>query len=93
LFTNALKPGTPAIGFDFKYDRPGLGEGGTRLPTVDGNEVARKSTLQTTIPLLMSSDETFDVEIDSRTALNNDYTLPFRFSGTINKLKPGPSQV
>jgi hypothetical protein len=43
----------------------------------------------------MSIDETFDVGVDTRTPVNDDYKLPFRFTGTINKLtfKLGPSQL
>ena len=46
--------------FDFKYDGPGLGKGGTGVLSVDGKELARK-TIKHTIPILMSIDETFDV--------------------------------
>jgi arylsulfatase len=48
-----------------------------------------------TIPLLMSIDETFDVGSDTRTAVNDDYKLPFRFIGTIDKLtfNLGPEQL
>jgi arylsulfatase A-like enzyme len=90
----ALKPGKHTIVFDFKYDGPGPGKGGTGVFTVDGEELARK-TIKHTIPLLMSIDETFDVGIDTRTAVDNDYQLPFRFTGTIDKLtfKLGPSQL
>jgi len=72
LLSSALKPGTLTIVFNFKYEGPGPGKDGTGLLTVDGNEVARKS-IPHTIPLLMSINETFDVGIDGRTAVNNDY--------------------
>ena len=38
------------------------------------------------------SDETFDIGIDTRTGVDDSYKLPFRFTGTINKLtfKLGP---
>jgi arylsulfatase len=53
---------------------------------VDGKEVARK-TIPHTSPFLMTIDETFDVGVDTRTGVDdNDYQLPFRFTGTINKL-------
>ena len=39
----ALKPGKHTIVFDFKYDGPGPGKGGTGVLTVDGKEYARKS--------------------------------------------------
>jgi arylsulfatase A-like enzyme len=39
----ALKPGKHTIVFDFKYDGPGPGKGGTGVLTVDGKELARKT--------------------------------------------------
>jgi arylsulfatase A-like enzyme len=94
LLADALKPGKHTIVFDFKYDGPGPGKGGTGVFTVDGNEIARKK-MDHTIPLLMSIDETFDVGSDTRTAVNDDYKLPFRFTGTIDKLtfNLGPEQL
>jgi len=91
---SALKPGKHTIVFDFKYDGPGPAKGGTGVLTVDGKELARK-TIPHTIPLLMAIDETFDVGVDTRTGLDDSYTLPFRFTGTIDKLtfKLGPSQL
>ena len=38
----ALEPGKHTIVFDFKYDGPGPGKGGTGVMTVDGKEFARK---------------------------------------------------
>src|SRR5208283_2133571 len=49
---SALKPGEHTIVFDFKYDGPGPGKGGTGVLKVDGKEVARKK-IPHTIPLLM----------------------------------------
>ena len=94
VLAEALKPGRHTIVFDFKYDGPGLGKGGTGVFTVDGKEVARKK-IEHTIPTLMAIDETFDIGMDTRTGVNDDYKLPFRFTGTINKLtfKLGPSQM
>ena len=94
FFGRELKPGKHTLVFDFKYDGPGPGKGGTGVFTVDGKELARK-TIPHTIPLLMSIDETFDIGIDTRTPVDDSYELPFRFTGTINKLtfKLGPSQM
>jgi arylsulfatase len=94
VLADALKAGEHTIVFDFKYDGPGPGKGGTGVMMVDGKELARK-TIPHTIPLLMSIDETFDVGIDTRTAVDSDYQVPFRFSGTINKLTfhLGPEQL
>jgi arylsulfatase A-like enzyme len=91
---DGLKPGKHAIVFDFKYDGPGAGKGGTGVLTVDGKELARK-TVPHSIPFLMAIDESFDIGSDTRTGVNDDYKLPFRFTGTIDKLtfKLGPSQL
>ena len=94
LFGRALKPGKHTLVFDFKYDGPGPGKGGTGVLTVDGKELARK-TIPHTIPLLMSIDETFDIGVDTRTPVDDSYAVPFRFTGTINKLtfNLGPEQL
>jgi arylsulfatase len=94
LFGEALKPGKHTLVFDFKYAGPGPGKGGTGVLTVDGRELATK-TIPHSIPLLMSIDETFDVGVDTRSGVDDSYTLPFRFTGTIDKLtfKLGPSQL
>ncbi len=62
--------------------------------TVDGRELARK-TVAHTVPLLMTVDETFDVGLDTGTGVDESYKLPFKFTGTIDKLtfKLGPSQM
>ena len=90
----SLKPGKHTIAFDFKYAGPGPGKGGTGVLSVDGKELARK-TIEHTIPLLMTVDETFDIGIDTRTPVDDSYKVPFRFNGTINKLtfKLGPEQL
>ncbi len=94
VLADALKPGKHTIVFDFKYDGPGPGKGGEGVLKVDGNEIARKK-IPHTIPLLMTVDETFDIGSDTRTAVNDDYKLPFRFTGTIDKLtfNLGPEQL
>jgi arylsulfatase A-like enzyme len=90
-----LTAGKHAIVFDFKYDGPGPGKGGTGVLSVDGNQVATQ-TVPHTIPFLMSIDETFDVGVDTRTPVDdNDYQVPFRFTGKLNKLtyKLGPEEL
>jgi len=91
---SALKPGKHTIVFDFKYDGPGPGKGGTGVLSVDGKEYARKS-IPHSIAFLMAIDESFDIGIDTRTGVDDSYKLPFRFTGTIDKLtvKLGPSQL
>jgi arylsulfatase A-like enzyme len=94
LFARPLTPGKHTIIFDFKYDGPGLAKGGTGVLSVDGHELSKK-TIEHTIPLLMSVDETFDVGVDTRTPVDDSYEVPFRFTGKIDKLtfKLGPSQI
>lgn len=81
----SLKSGKHTIAFDFKYDGPGPGKGGTGVLTVDGR-VLSKQKMEHTIPFLMSLDESFDIGMDTRTPVDDSYKLPFRFTGTINKL-------
>ena len=94
LLGQPLAPGKHTLVFDFKYDGPGPGKGGTGVFTVDGKELAKK-TIPHTIPMLMAIDETFDIGSDTRTGVDDSYKLPFRFTGTIDKLtfKLGPSQM
>jgi arylsulfatase len=92
---NALAPGKHTIVFDFKYDGPGLGKGGTGVLSVDGKEVDNKK-IPHTIPVLMTIDESFDVGVDTRTGVDDkDYLPPFRFTGKLGKLtiKLGPNQM
>jgi arylsulfatase A-like enzyme len=83
-----LNPGKHAIRFDFKYDGPGFGKGGTGTLSVDGKEVA-KNTLEHGTPILFPEDETFDVGLDTRTGvamIEYRYDVPFEFTGKIDKL-------
>jgi arylsulfatase len=81
----SLKSGKHTIVFDFKYDGPGPGKGGTGVLTVDGR-VLSKQKMEHTIPFLMSIDESFDIGMDTRTPVDDSYKLPFRFTGSINKV-------
>jgi arylsulfatase A-like enzyme len=83
-----LGVGKHTIVFEFKSDGPGLGKGGTGILFVDGKEVARNSMEHTT-PITFPEDETFDIGQDTRTPLaliEYRYDVPFKFTGTINKL-------
>jgi arylsulfatase A-like enzyme len=82
---SALSEGKHTIVFDFKYDGPGVGKGGAGVLSVDGKEVDRKS-IEHTIPFLLPADESFDVGLDTRTGVDFTYDVPFRFTGTIDKL-------
>ena len=91
----ALAEGKHTLVFDFKYDGPGAGKGGTGVLKVDGNEIA-SHPIPHTIPFLLTFDETFDVGSDTRTPVDDkDYQVPFPFSGKISKVsvKLGPDQL
>ena len=47
------------------------------------------------VSIVKTCDETFDIGPDTRTGVDKSYQLPFRFTGTIDKLtfKLGPSQL
>jgi hypothetical protein len=69
--------------------------GGTGLLKVDRAEVARQ-TIPHTVPALDAVDEGMDVGYDTRTGVDDrHYQVPFRFTGTINKVtfKPGPPEM
>jgi hypothetical protein len=91
----ALAEGKHTLVFDFKYDGPGAGKGGTGALKVDGNEIA-SHPIPHTIPFLLTIDETLDVGSDTRTPVDDkDYQVPFRFNGKIDKVsvKLGPDQL
>jgi len=92
---DALAPGKHTIVFDFKYDGPGFGKGGTGVLKVDDKEVATRK-IPHTIPFIIALEETFDVGVDTRTGVEDeDYQVPFRFTGKLDKLtfKLAPVQL
>jgi arylsulfatase len=82
-----LAPGKHTIKFDFKYDGPGYGKGGTGTLTVDGKQVAQ-GKIERTIPTRFSLDETLDVGQDTGTPVVEDYVnkMPFKFTGVLKKV-------
>jgi len=76
---SSLDEGKHTIVFDFKYNRPGPSKGGTDVLSVDGRDVDR-TTIEHSIPLLMSIDETFDVGLDTRTPVDFTHEGPFAFT-------------
>ena len=91
----ALAPGKHTLVFDFTYEGPGVGKGGTGVLRVDGKDVANHA-IPHTIPFIMTIDETFDIGSDTRTPVDDkDYQVPFRFNGKIGTVavKLGPSQL
>jgi arylsulfatase len=90
-----LTSGKHSIAFEFKYDGPGFGKGGTGVLSVDGKEVARQA-IPHSVPFIFGVDESFDVGSDTGTSVEDkDYQPPFAFSGILHKLtiKLEPAQL
>jgi arylsulfatase A-like enzyme len=82
----ALTPGKHTLVFDWKYDGPGLGKGGTGTLKVDG-AVADSHPMPKSLPISTGWNEVFNVGIDTATPVDDkDYQVPFPFTGTIEKL-------
>jgi arylsulfatase len=92
---NKLSAGKHTVKVDFKYDGGGAGKGGTATLFVDGKEVT-KGRIEMTVPIRVSADETLDIGEDTGTPITRDYKVPFRFTGTIEKvvidLKPADAK-
>jgi len=82
---DALSPGKHTIIVDFKYDGGEIGKGGVASLTVDGKDVA-SGKLARTIPFRVSADETLDIGEDTGTPVSEDYRVPFKFTGTLDKV-------
>jgi arylsulfatase len=93
---DALKPGKHTLEFDFQYDGlgfstlaynnlSGIGKSGTGVLKVDGKTVSTQR-MDRTVPLILQWDETFDIGADTGTPVDDNYQVPFRFTGKIDKL-------
>ena len=58
---------------------------------VDGKEVSRQS-MDRSIPLILQWDENFDIGADTGTPVDDEYQVPFRFTGKLDKLTLGISR-
>ncbi|HQT79049.1 MAG: arylsulfatase, partial [Rhodospirillales bacterium 20-64-7] len=94
---DVLAPGKHTLEYDFKYaglgiatlafnNSSGIGRAGVGTLKVDGTVVSTQ-TMPHTVPITLPWDETFDVGMDTGTPVDDqDYKVPFRFTGTIDKL-------
>ena len=92
---STLSPGNHTIHFDFTYDGPGFGKGGTGVLSVDGKEVASQK-IPSSVPFAFGVDESFDIGSDTGTPVDDkEYQVPFAFNGTLHKLtiKLEPQQM
>jgi arylsulfatase len=93
---NTLTAGKHTLEFEFSYDGlgfgtlafnniSGIGRGGTGVLKIDGQEVTRQS-IEHTVPLIWQWDENFDIGADTGTPVSDEYQVPFKFTGTLDKL-------
>jgi arylsulfatase A-like enzyme len=81
----ALPTGKATIRYDFVYDGGGVGKGGTGTLYVNGKNVATGRIDQTQC-CAFSADEGADVGSDEGTPVTEDYQVPFKFTGKIDKV-------
>jgi len=94
---DALTPGKHTLEYDLKYNGlgfatlafnnlSGIGRPATGTLKIDGNVVSTQ-TMERTIPLIFTIDETFDIGSDTGSPIDDqDYRVPFNFTGKIDKL-------
>jgi arylsulfatase len=81
--TREIDPGVHQVRMEFAYAGGGLGKGGQVRLYVDGSEVGGGS-LEATVPLVFSADETLDVGADSASPVSDDYAAGSSgFNGTV----------
>ena len=80
-----LAPGAHTFVYDFKYDGGGLGKGGVGTIQVDGKTVAT-GRIERTLAFRLSLDETLDCGEDTGTPVNEDYHVPFKFTGELKQV-------
>ena len=80
-----LPAGKCTIRFDFAYDGGGPGKGGTGTLSVNDKQLA-EGRIDKTVPVVFSTDDTFDVAADWGTPVSPTYKPPFRFTGDLRKV-------
>lgn len=68
----AIPEGKATIRYEFAYDGPGLGKGGTGTILVNGKKIA-EGKIKRTQPGFYSADEGVDVGLDGETNVSDDY--------------------
>lgn len=71
--------------FEYKGGKE-MGKNGTVTLFVDGNQVGKGEIEQTT-PFRYSLDECQDIGEDGGTGVDNNYTPPFKFAGTLSNIR------
>ena len=77
--------GRVTIGYDFAYDGGRPGAGGTGSLLVNGAQVAQ-GRIERTQCCVFSADEGADVGLKEGTPVSEDYQVPFKFTGRIERV-------
>lgn len=80
-----LAPGKHVILVDFKYDGGGIGKGGTVTLNVDDKPIT-EGRVDRTYAFRAALDETLDIGEDTGTPVSEDYHVPFKFTGALNRV-------
>jgi arylsulfatase len=81
-----LPKGKTTLVVDFAYDGGGMGKGGTITMTANGKKIS-EGRLVRTIPIQLSLGEGLDIGMDTGSAVDFTYKLPFAFTGKIDKVR------
>ncbi len=80
-----LPPGPCKLVVDFAYDGGGMGKGAKVTLTADGAKVA-EGRLERTVPIQFSIGEGLDIGMDTGSAVDFTYQLPFKFTGKVEQV-------
>ncbi|MGH6910394.1 MAG: sulfatase-like hydrolase/transferase, partial [Phenylobacterium sp.] len=81
----ALPAGKATLVVDFAYDGGGMGKGGKLTLTANGAKVA-EARLERSVPIQFAIFEGLDVGLDTGSAVDFTYQLPFAFTGKIRQV-------
>jgi arylsulfatase len=81
----ALPTGNVKLRAEFAYDGGGLGKGGSMSLFVDDAKVG-EGRIEATHPITLGLGGALDIGMDSGAPVDDAYTPPFRFSGTIREV-------
>lgn len=82
----ALPAGQTRLTVDFAYDGGGMGKGATITLFANGKQVAQ-GRLERSVPIQFSLGEGIDIGMDTGSAIDFTYTLPFKFTGKVEKVE------
>lgn len=85
ISANQIPAGKHRIALDFKYDGGGIGKGGVATLVVDDKK-AGEARIEHTLCCRISLDETLDIGEDTGTPVSDEYVVPNRFTGAIEKV-------